>query len=455
MSFTLYTADGGLVTAEDDGPWAPADGLGYFPPSSVPLGTWEGGSISYARLYRKQPWIAAVSNKLSRQIARLPLKVYEEDSQGNKRRVKDGRLYNALKKPAPRRSPIDLKQWLAFPAVLHGNAVVRKTSNGSGMPTSGFQPLQWSGLTPPDSRNDFWVYRDPTKVGARPEILRHDQVIHIHWHAPSGELGVSPLEQLGVTLDIESAAQRYQKALFRNSARPSGGVKFPKDAKLDPQLRQEIRADLAALNQGVENAGRPILLPMGAEFEPMSGTAVEAELIEQRKLTREEVAAVYDMPPPMVHILDKATYSNISEQHKMLFTTILGPWLVLIEEQFEAQVIDGEYDGYWVEFDLKEVLRGDPVKEAARLKTELMAGIATINEAREILNRSPIDHPNADRPMVPTNNVSFIGDEPAEEDDAESLAAAVDDIEKAIASASPEFVQALERAKADREMETA
>jgi phage portal protein BeeE len=56
-------------------------------------------------------------------------------------------------------------------------------------------------------------------------------------------------------------------------------------------------------------------------------SAVDGELIELRKLNREEACAVYDMPPPMVQILDRATFSNIDEQHQMLYVDTLGPWL--------------------------------------------------------------------------------------------------------------------------------
>jgi HK97 family phage portal protein len=441
MSLTLYTLDGQMVVAEDGPPYqyTPEGFNTWLSTNSVPAQLW-GAGVSYTKLYKNQPWVAVLVNKLTRQIARLPLKTYERDSQNAKARVREGLLPMALESPAPRKAPIDLKQWLAFELILHGNSVTRKTRSRAGAPTSGFERMEWAHMEPPRQGQDFWIYRKP---GDKPKVLQHSDVIHLAWLAPEGDLGVSPLEQLGVTLAIEEAAQRYQAWSFKNSVRPSGAVKLPAGVVLDSETRAEIRADLQRIYAGPENAGRPVLLPGGVEWEPMSHNAHEAELIEQRKLMREEVAAVYDVPPPMIGILDKATYSNISEQHKMLFTTILAPWLVLIEERLKAQVIDGEFDGQWVEFELSEVLRGDPVKESVALKTQLQSGVLTINEAREITNRTPIDHPNADRPMVPTNNVSFIGDEPANESDANQLAAQVTQLEGAMAKVSPEFAAAL------------
>ena len=51
--------------------------------------------------------------------------------------------------------------------------------------------------------------------------------------------------------------------------------------------------------------------------------------LQTRKLTREEVAAAYWIPPPMVGILDYANFSNVTEFHKMLYADALGPWFTL------------------------------------------------------------------------------------------------------------------------------
>lgn len=441
MSLTIITSDGREIVAQDGPPYmyTPEGFNTWLSAPSVPLSQWP-GTVSYTKLYRSQVWVAVLVNKLSRQIARLPLKVYERDSQGDKVRVIEGRLPNALEHPAPRKAPVDLKQWLAFAAVLNGNSLTAKTRSEPGGPTTGFERIEWPSVEAPNEKHDYWIVREPGKVT---RILQRADVVHIAWLAPEGMLGISPLEQLGMTLGIEDAAQRHQRSFLQNAVRGSGAVKTPEGVVLDKELRAEIRADLNRVYAGPDNSGRPVLLPGGVEWQQMSFNAQEAELIEQRRLTREEVAAVYDVPPPMVGILDKATYANISEQHKMLFTTILAPWLVLIEEQLKAQVIDGEYDGQWVEFDLKDVLRGDPVQEAQALKTQIQTGLLTINEARAILNLKPIAHPNADRPMIPTNNVGFIGDQPVDETAATTLAARASNLEVAMSKVSPEFATAI------------
>ncbi|MEJ7824900.1 MAG: phage portal protein [Solirubrobacteraceae bacterium] len=425
MGLTIITAAGEVIDADDNaGPFqvTPEGFNSGLSTNSVPFAQWEAGgaTASYAHLYATQPWVYIAVNFITRQISRLPLKAYSRDSQGVKRPLKEGTLYDALQQPNHRKGPIHLKQWMAFPTLLHGTGTVHKLRDRAGGPATRFAPLDWRCMQPKRDRDGIvthWIYsglRDPI-------VVLPDDLLLTAWDSPDGEIGVSPLRALGITTRLERHAQVWMDAHFRNSARPSGGITMPEAAAGDIELRKELREDLERLHMGGPNNGRPMLMPPGGNWVPFGQTAHEVELIDQRKLNREEVAAGYNAPQPLIGILDHATYSNVAELHKILYGPVLGPWLVLFEETFKAHVLDGEpeYDGQWVEFDLAEVLRGDILKESLALKNQLQIGLLTINEARQIRNLPPIDHPDCNRPMIPTNNMTFIGGQ-ASADDATS-----------------------------------
>ena len=416
MGLTYITSDGEILSPDENaGPfqYTPAGFNSGLSVNSVPFSQWEGGTASFAHLYRTQPWVYITVNFMTRQLTRLPLKVYEKDSQNVKRPVSSGPLYDVLRRPGPRRGPIHLKQWFAFPTLLHGNGTVGKVREKRGGPPTAFEPLDWRFMDPQRDRDEnitHWIYRGDRD----PRVILLDDLLHTMWDGPD-DLGVSPLQALGVTLNLERSAQQWMTGHFRNSARPSGGFTMPEpaaggsaDAKA---LRAELRSDVDRMHAGGMNNGRPILLPPGSDWKSFEQSAHEVELIEQRKLNREELAAGYNAPQPMIGILDHATYSNIAELHKILYGPVLGPWLVNFEETWQAQVIDPEpmFDGQFVEFELAEVLRGDVLKEALALKAQLQSGLLTINEARQIRNLPPIDDPDCDRPMIPTNNMTFVG----------------------------------------------
>jgi HK97 family phage portal protein len=126
--------------------------------------------------------------------------------------------------------------------------------------------------------------------------------------------------------------------------------------------------------------------------------------VEGRKLTREEVAAAYHIPPPMIGLLDHATFSNITEQHKMLYADTLGPILTMVQEEIELQLIpdfEPAPQRFYVEFNLREKLTGSFEERAQAIQMAVGGPTMTVNEARALDNRPPID--GGDALIVPLN----------------------------------------------------
>ncbi len=414
----LVTREGNLITADPKAPkQLTTGGRKSLSVPSVPFATWgrshmellDGKAISYSGIYRSQPYVATAVGVLVKQISRLPLKVYEITSGGERQRVREGRLVDLIERPAPGCSAAQFKQWIALPLCLHGNATLAKIRTEKFGPPSRVWPLDWTFMQAfqeseiPSKPIRFWRYDELSE----PLYLEPDEVVHLKWEPPEGQIGVSPIEQLGVTIRIEQSAQEYQESYLKEGIRPPAGIQFPEGAVLDNQTKAEMREDIQRAYAGAKNATHPILIPGGATWVALGHNAREAELIDQRKLTREEVASVYNIPQPLMGILENATLANVEALHRMFYTTVLGPWLTLIEETIQAQIIDPEpaFEGMFVEFDLSEVLRGDKLKETQALKEAVQSGLLTINEARAVQNRPRFDLDWCDEPLIPTNNL--------------------------------------------------
>lgn len=401
-------------------------------PNSVPLSMYRGGlaldgrSVSFAGIYRTQPWVASAVHGIARQIARLPLHAFAMAADGeNRERDRGSTLARLLKRPNPEhaRSPLALKWDVALGLLLNGNALERIGKPAAGAEPDRLSRLDWRFITPHVLEDGgpvaAWEYRPPN---GPTEWLGPEEVVHFAWGTTEGPIGVSPLTQLGVTLRSEDSAQRYGESSFRNGARMGVGVVLEKGVTADDMVRSGIRDELMLAHGGVDRAFTPLVLGGGvADVKPLGGqSAVEAELINQRKVNREEIAAVYGMPPPLIGILDHATYSNVSELHKMLYRTVLGPWLSLYAETLGEQLIgrtpSWEARGAFVEFELGEVLKGDTRERMDAYRTAIAAGVLTLNDVRRLENLKPYESEWADEPLVMANNVlplSMIGDQAA------------------------------------------
>lgn len=380
-----------------------------------------GSTLSFQQIYQDQPWVFVVINKLSRAIASLPLCLYRmtgDGQEGEREQVRDHPLASLLCAPAPRRGAMWWKQKLAHSTLLNGNSVLAKVTPAPGAAPSGLLPLDWRYLSPQFQDNSGIVtYWETTQTGAVTK-LDPSAVVHMAWESGLGDIGISPLRALAQTLNVEDAAQRYQAASFNNGVRYSAVYVLPPDADLDEDERQELRTAIQATQGGVDKAFQMALVSGGGDIKPLAHTAVEAELIDQRKLTREEIAAVYDIPPTLIGILDKATYSNVDVQSKSFYGMVLGPWLALLKETVQSQLIDAYQpwvdERLFVDWDLGEVLKGKPLEEIEAIARAIGTGVMTPNEGRQARNLPPSDDPEADKLHMPTNNMTPMSDVPVD-----------------------------------------
>jgi hypothetical protein len=102
-------------------------------------------------------------------------------------------------------------------------------------------------------------------------------------------------------------------------------------------------------------------------------------------LNREEVCAAYDVPPPVVHILDHATFSNITEQMRSMYRDTMAPVASDFEGVIETDLRAVEFsdEDVYAEFLMDDVMRGDfETRQDALNKASHM----TIAEKRAVEN---------------------------------------------------------------------
>ncbi|WP_039807861.1 phage portal protein, partial [Nocardia otitidiscaviarum] len=71
----------------------------------------------------------------------------------------------------------------------------------------------------------------------------------------------------------------------------------------------------------------------------------------------------------------------------------LGPWLTMLAEEIELQLVPdlAPGDPVYIEFNLREKLTGSFEERAAQMQTAVGAPWMTVNEARALDNRPPIE----------------------------------------------------------------
>lgn len=362
--------------------------------------------VSYEAIYRRQPVVATAVDKLTRRISTLPFDSYRIGDDDTRELVRGDSLDTLIRKPMPRRNTVTLLAHIAQSLLVHGNGLVAKLRGPDrDEPPIMLWPLDWAQISAygmPGGTIEGWSTRQFDGVE---RYIAVEDTLHFAWPGPSGsEIGVSPLEKLGVTIRLEDAAQRHQTSMFKNGVRPSTAISIPGDPKAETVAI--VREAIERLHKGVDKSGKTMLLAGGATIAPLSLTPVEAALLEQRKLNREEVGMVYDLAGPLLNDLTHGTYSNVAELLKGLYRDVIPPWTELIVQTFQAQLLDTE--AAWldrvVRFDFSDKLKGEPTELSATTKSDVEAGLRTRNEGRSRLGLAPDGDP--DDPDNPANQLT-------------------------------------------------
>lgn len=316
---------------------------------------------SYSELYRRQLWVAVVVNKRAGMVARLPLKVYKRLPDDGREDARDHPYARLLRRPNDRHDRMFFWLWTMSTRDVFGEAFWGKVRDAGGRPVQ-LVPLHPTAMRLEKDRT--WTF-DNGRV--RLENIKAQDIVHFSSYNPDSiDRGLSPLEPLRATLENEDAARRATSSFWRRGARPGFALSHPQQLSAPAQMR--LKAQWDDLAAGADRTGVTVVLEEGMKPEKLDLSAEEAQYIETRKLNREEVVAAYDMPPPAVHILDRATFSNITEQFRSVYRDTaavpLNYFESVLEMQLRGSVQAGRTepdfgDDVYAEFMLDEVLRGD------------------------------------------------------------------------------------------------
>ena len=348
--------------------------------------------IAYLEIWRTQASVRTCVSFLARNIAQIGLHLFDRVGDTERTRVTDGPVARVLKRPNPWTTPYRFMDTLVHDLGIYNRAYLLKMKgDGGGLSLLRLDPRVVNEDYHPAIPDLVTGFTVTLKDGSR-KAYPADAIVFLRGYEKS-----SPLEALRRTLAEEWSAGIQREQVLRNGARLSGYLQRPETA---PKWNEETRSRFVRSWQSqysgpnAERPGGTPILEDGMTFEKVAQTAEELQYVEARKLTREEVASAYFIPPPLVGILDHATFSNIREQHKQLYADTLGPWLTSIQQDMELQVVEdllGPETTMYVEFNIQEKLRGSFEEQAAHLQKAVGGPYMTRNEARALQNMAPLE----------------------------------------------------------------
>ncbi len=328
--------------------------------------------------------VLACVNVISSSVASLPAYVYQASENGRDV-VKDHPLTKLIQSgPNEHQTWADFVEMMLAQALLNGNSLTRVTTDERGQ-VAELLPVPWSNVSYEILPGQKIRYRAMLSGTNQHIILLADDVIHLRDRSDDGLVGKSRLTRAGSAMRCALHIQQFSESLYQNGTQPSGALKH--DQKLSQEAIQRLRSRFENLHSGSAKAGKMLILDSGLSWESMSISPEDAELLDSRKFSTEEIARIYGCPPPLVGIWDHSSFTNSETAGRWFSQFTLTPWVKKLESCIGRAVFTDP--GLSLEIDLSGFMRGDPESRWKSHKIAIESGILDTDEIREVEGWKP------------------------------------------------------------------
>jgi len=328
--------------------------------------------------------VQACMHLISETLASVPLGVFERTDNGGRNKAVSHPLYDILhNNPNPDQDAYEFREFLATSVMLHGHGLAWIESDDNGRIVA-LWPLQWEHVTVKKLGGGIsrYEYRSPEE---ETRILLQSDVLHVKYKSQGQSLISNGKEVIGLALAI----QEFMGTSLANGAR-LGGI-FQTDQLLSHDSMNKIRRAFIKHHTGTANARRALFLDSGLKYQPTSQNNQEMEFIALARLVNLDICRLFRVPPPAVGILDDATYSNITEQSRILVQNCIRPWTVRFEQAMNRALLsERDRKTFFIEHSLDGLLRGNLKDRYEAYKTGKEGGWLSVNDIRQRENMSII-----------------------------------------------------------------
>lgn len=356
------------------------------------------GSGSQVILRLSAVW--ACVRLLAETISTLPIGLYERLANGDRRIATEHPLYELLhNQPNADMTAQTFWEIVVASLLLRGNAFAEKMYIGARLVALNFlDPRRVSWTCKLDGTIEF-RYADPA---GKSRVIPEGRMFHTLGFTTDGKMGLSVVAYGSGVFRSALSAQTAANTTFDKGLMPTIG--FKKKGFFKKEQRDEFRADFLKHVGGAMNAGKPFILEDDMDAVEIGINPTDAQLLESRAFSVEEICRWFRVPPFMVGHSEKSTSwgSGIEQQQIGFLTFALRPWLTRIEQSIRKSLLTpAEKTRYFAEFNIEGLLRADSAGRSAFYASALQNGWMNRNTVAKLENLPPI--PGGDVYTVQSN----------------------------------------------------
>ncbi|WP_181240821.1 phage portal protein [Enterobacter ludwigii] len=350
------------------------------------FGTSSSGKVVTADKAIQLSAVWACVRLLSESISTLPLKIYVRQPDGSRKAATDHPAYSILcRRPNSEMTPSRFMLMVVASICLRGNAFIEKKFIANRLVS--LVPLLPQNMVVKRLTTGALEYKYTENGNER--VIPVKNIMHIRGFGLDGVCGMMPMKTgrdvFGSAMAVEESAAK----IFEQGLQSSGFLSA--DNALSDEQRERLRSYMAAFT-GSKNAGKIMVLEGGLKYQGVTMNPEDAQMLESRSFSIEEICRWFRVPPFMVgHTTKQSSWASSLEGMNLQFLThTLRPLLVNIEQEIGRCLLDSD-DEVFAEFSVEGLLRADSAGRAAYYTSALQNGWMSRNDVRRLENMPPIE----------------------------------------------------------------
>jgi HK97 family phage portal protein len=333
----------------------------------------ETGSTKLTAPYSQCAWVYVAVSVLAESVAHVPFRISRGRGKGETL-VDSGPVWELFNRPHPSMSRALFWQTLVSWEALRGEFfVVALDEAGQPTPLGRRAAIKQMAPLSPDhfahvvENNQIAGWRCSCDKNAFPvasQVLLPEEVIHWRNFNPYDYWrGLSPLSVAMLPATSDYAAEQFMKGLMSNNG--DAGMIVTTEEMLDQTQREQFMEALLDRKRRAGTADRPLFLWGKIKVETPSISSVDLQFLDNRKLNRQEIGAIFKVPESMMGFAGEKSALSAGaaiEQDRLTFIeNTVGALCRRLEAAMEPLIksMDPQLDGW---FDLDAL----PIMQAAR-----------------------------------------------------------------------------------------
>lgn len=352
--------------------------------------------------YAMNPVVRSCVDKIALSLSSVDIKAYVLDKNGKLIDKPNHPILQLLRNPNPAMSGEDLLAEFVRHYLISGNAYLY----GSGIDSNVKKPPNELYVYSPANMSiiegktifpEAYKYRNKNNDIVYPvnQLTGLSAILHKKTYNPVNKnYGLSLMSSSAFAVDIINEGARWNLRLLQNEGRPSGALVIKgsdgNPSTLSDAQYQKLREELTQQFSGSNNAGRPLLLEGGMEWQEMSMNAKDMDFEKNINNAKRDIALSYGVPPVLIGIQGDSTYANMAEARLALWTDTVLPLLQSMLSSINTWLAPLYGDGVILWYDEDTIPALEPLRSMKAQRIEASETM-TVNEKRRAMGLDDIE----------------------------------------------------------------